>query len=1158
MKKVSKTASRARNAGTLANAAGLTLIMGLVNVALAADVKVTVQNPATSVAGIAITSTPAGTVPHQGQKQFQDGNVKALIENSGGTTNTGAGASTNVTGGNLLATAKGNQSDQTTIDPALVTVADGFSIATGQVTKLTHESGGIVVNATINNSPLAEKTFTAGSDATVSGNTALATAMANQSSATAKPIFVNGFSAPISSGSASIDITSPSPSDHSAETKANGGIINLQHTHTTGSNAGTGAWISNSGVSVDATGSGSSVNAGDTITITGNEIGARYGANDTDNLYAGNAVVHDGSTAISNLQDNSTRPAFSSPILIPATASINNSGINVDAEGNSVDGVVSVTGNELAARSSGNTAQNVLALEAVALQGNGVAPSVAIAIDTSGSNATVNASADNATLAIVSGQRNNGRLESEISDSHVAVTSSGGSGAITISRNTSIAEVGANDVNNEMAIQAGSIMGGGTAIVNAQLNRSSVLLATNSTDVAIDFDNSSNTGTVSDLTITDNSIGTRARGNVASNTLASSASGSQNTAGHILANAQVSVLGQINATTTSDIGVTTHGVIGGTVDVLGNTVSSSAQANQAESVLTLNAEAALSVSDEVSLANIQVSSSPITAATTGNVLVSADPGSIPFLWFTLPVASVMDADANVLDNRILATATASSAQNTLVAASTSSLDAGSGMALSNEQTSTSTISASSEGSIGVQAIQPSLLGNAISGDATVASNVIRAAAMGNVAENNLNMQSGTSLTTGSSTLNSNQISDGDITATTTTGTIGIQAAGAALVSNLIAGDATVSNNTLASTALANLATNVMDVSAGTSIVADGALSLVNTQTSSGDVQATTDGSIGIQARQSVIANLITGDAIVSGNTMSAVGAQNVAENTLQVVGNTAVGGTVQLENEQTAGGETTVSVKSTELLGIQAQGPALARILGDAVVTGNTLASRAWGNDASNTLSVGSNLQNNADVELSNTQTNNGIVSATTVLNAGMGIYTSGMMGGGSTPVVSQNAMLASAYGNSAVNVLNAGSGTAAMAAALSSSSTQTNTAAISASVNRPGSGPGVGIASVGSMGSGAAIAGNHITASAYGNVSNSSLNASSLYGMGLASASMLTSQSNTADVSATVSNMGMGIASGGTASGSTTISNNTVSATAVGNAAVSRIVVGN
>jgi hypothetical protein len=323
----------------------------------------------------------------------------------------------------------------------------------------------------------------------------------------------------------------------------------------------------------------------------------------------------------------------------------------------------------------------------------------------------------------------------------------------------------------------------------------------------------------------------------------------------------------------------------------------------------------------------------------------------------------------------------------------------------------------------------------------------------------------------------------------------------------------VSGNSLTAIAGNNSVSNTLDASATANLTGTGSLmatatiantgpvvsvkadfALFNVQDASGGaVTATANpGQLGVHVDGSTDGSPIS----VLNNTVTAQARVNDAGNTLALNG-TNVSSTASLANWQQSDNTSTASITSGAV-GVSNGTPGGGTIGTSPLnVSGNTFNASAAGNNASNTLSVtavnygtpinaasggsvvGGGYQSTADYAVLNMQQNNGAVSSTvTGLNIGVNIGNATPPSVTNSPMtVSGNAVMASAYGNSASNSITM-SATVGTLPSASLTSSQVNTASVTSNVTGVVMGINVG-ANVGSSG---VSSGNSISSTAIGN----------------------------------------------------------------------------
>lgn len=434
------------------------------------------------------------------------------------------------------------------------------------------------------------------------------------------------------------------------------------------------------------------------------------------------------------------------------------------------------------------------------------------------------------------------------------------------------------------------------------------------------------------------------------------------------------------------------------------------------------------------------------------------------------------------------------------------------------------------------------------------------------------------------------------------------------------GSVTVSDNTQSAFAQANSASNTLNL-LGNQIDASAAIS--NRQEASGTAVASAgnvtvpghEGTLGFAVQvNGAIGSAAALPITVSGNTLVAQAGFNDATNVLHVTGENAIGGNVgeagafslggyaaagaydSLLNMQEADGAAVASIEpglsGIEAVGMNANGTS-SDIGNDGdvsnlTVNGNQFAAQVSLNNASNNVVLDGAANIGATAAVASQQFATGSSSAA-VNSADIGIYNrnAGQLQGGAITraamTVSDNNLSASASGNSASNAISAqpkalnaaaatsteaGTGTdgAAAVAKYAVLNVQGNSAVVSAALGDSSIGINADAGTVAARGSAsqmlnstANVSGNQVMASAMGNSASNSIMLTSM--TGTPSASLVSSQVNTAAINATVSNVQIGVVMGGLpglSNSPVTIANNSIAASAVGNSAVNHIGIGN
>ena len=369
---------------------------------------------------------------------------------------------------------------------------------------------------------------------------------------------------------------------------------------------------------------------------------------------------------------------------------------------------------------------------------------------------------------------------------------------------------------------------------------------------------------------------------------------------------------------------------------------------------------------------------------------------------------------------------------------------------------------------------------------TISANTVAAEANSNTASSILTLTAANTLSGSGIVDNVQRASGGAVLATVATGTVGV------VSFDHSSSPVTVAGNTLRADASRNVAANAVQVTGSTvngtfnnpsSYVAQ------NDQTGSGDVTASNLlGAVGVINRNAVSDTPLT----VAGNTASSSANVNVASNAVSLNAVSALTGTGQVINTQTAGTAigpiTAVSaVTGGASSALRATVGVAANSLNASPVTvsGNSVLAQGAGNTALNALeatSVGSivgsafptfailNVQNNyASVDTKVQFINAGATGSLTATNA----------------VVQANQMAASSYGNSATNSLGLSALGNQNTASAMISNVQFNGAAITSSVNSVNIGVS-GSASGGSV----VVSGNSLSARSVGNSASNVISA--------------------------------------------------------------------
>jgi len=285
-----------------------------------------------------------------------------------------------------------------------------------------------------------------------------------------------------------------------------------------------------------------------------------------------------------------------------------------------------------------------------------------------------------------------------------------------------------------------------------------------------------------------------------------------------------------------------------------------------------------------------------------------------------------------------------------------------------------------------------------------------------------------------------QFNSGSVTA----GTVGAPISGAESI--VLAGSSsagavnstvTLDNNIVTAEADGNVGGNTLTLT-GTNLYSNGALTSL--QTNAGAISANASGSVtaSITGGTATAAGTSGSTVDVSGNQTVATARGNSATNALNatpssnygaqtvpagsVLNNTPGVSTATasyaLLNVQDNTGAVSATSTATYSVTLTSTAGSPASVTGSsASVTGNQIAANAFGNSASNTMTLAALNSGNATAALNNTQVNSGAINAS--VTGGTNSLTVGPTGGnGSTFTVSSNTITARAVGNAAVNII--------------------------------------------------------------------------------------------------------------------------------------------
>ncbi|WP_426701648.1 beta strand repeat-containing protein [Rhodanobacter sp. Col0626] len=407
---------------------------------------------------------------------------------------------------------------------------------------------------------------------------------------------------------------------------------------------------------------------------------------------------------------------------------------------------------------------------------------------------------------------------------------------------------------------------------------------------------------------------------------------------------------------------------------------------------------------------------------------------------------------------------------------------------------------------------------------------------------------------------------------------------------------TVNGNSMTVLGQGNSAGNTVGLT-GSQI--DATAAILNSQSMQSNVASQAEGvSIGITAEGAMDSAM---PLTVTGNSVGVFAELNDAVNALNVNADSSIAGSVGLAgasddtdsylgfagavadfalvNGQGSGSAATATLEDAQA-GIQA-GWNIGANDGNSslTVSGNQFTAQASGNSASSSEALNGTGGVAATAALYNTQSlsEDGEIGAT-VNHVTVAAGTEGDVGDiqRANVTVSGNQVSGSASGNSASNAIAAssavlngagfvdtvgttdgGAGVSTAIADYALNSVQRNDAAIGTSMDRVaiGSNPlGTDGALTASM---ATVSNNSVVGSAVGNSASNSILLASVAGVGMPSASLVSSQVNTAAISTAVNNVTIGVVAGIGSNSPVTVNNNTISAIATGNSVINHIGIG-
>ncbi|TKR56403.1 hypothetical protein D7I39_03375 [Allopusillimonas ginsengisoli] len=488
-----------------------------------------------------------------------------------------------------------------------------------------------------------------------------------------------------------------------------------------------------------------------------------------------------------------------------------------------------------------------------------------------------------------------------------------------------------NEAVNTLVLAAGTTTSGRGSIQSSQKAFGETAVEVQTPGVGINM-TADSTGTA---TVSGNTLRASARQNQAINDYSNTAgtalatgagtsllSNDQNTTGTI-----ASTVGGTTPSSAANLGIVASGSVGGSADVLGNTLQSVAVSNSVQNTAALTAGTSLDLAaaSDASLYNNQKSTASLTSTTTGSATIDA--------------VGAISGKSNVIDNTLQAIGTQSEAFNSLTLAAGTSISGDASLANTQEANGTTIVTVKSAG-VGIVST------DAIGSQATVTGNALQSQAIANLANNTLAIVSGTGSTADANISNSQTTLSGVTASTTLTGLVGVAAG------DSLGGTATVGSNRISALAFGNNAGNALNATGGAGVL-NGSLSSSSTQLNRGAISATVTGlatgpTVGVSAATPSVAGYT---ANLLGNRVSSTAYGNSAENVLNALSTGAISASAQLASSQTNTGAITATVSNAGM-GISGVTGA-PTVAGRSVISGNSISATAVGNSSVSQMVIG-------------------------------------------------------------------------------------------------------------------------------------------------------------------------------------------------------------
>ncbi len=648
------------------------------------------------------------------------------------------------------------------------------------------------------------------------------------------------------------------------------------------------------------------------------------------------------------------------------------------------------------------------------------------------------------------------------------------------------------------------------------------------------------------------------------------------------------------------------------VTVGSNAISGAATGNSAANAITVAAggfsttplasgaitgnssSGATSVNNEFALVNRQSDSGASRSAAVQASVVGIDSVGV------LLSPAIINSTLTVQGNSINAQARNNNASNRIAFTNTSNLDSGAGIL--NQQSSSNVVTGVVESVVRIRSSGTVIL----NGNLSLTGNTSQALAVGSSASNSLT--AGGANLSGNATVVGAGATSGVVVDVTTVnadygvaniqnqnGNVSARAFAAdhiSLDTGLVTiGSLTLTSNAINAIAQATSASNNLLLS-GTNVSGlNGALA---------SVQNTNGNILGLQTRPTngtFFVTALSTDSTplsISNNAVLVSAGQNEAFNTQSVLGTTLSGSglatndasyvvaSAQIRaasdfsvlNQQGGAGNITATANPGVIGATTGSALAVGISAGSVTVNENSVVAKANVNNTSNVLNLDATAALTASGVINNLQTASaGAVSANVNIgNIGVSPQIAVTALNDTAATVAGNKVTAQAGGNTAINALNAISGSSitgyslnnsALTGLTGASTTDTTFAvlnfqsnAASMSGNITGMTVGINTGGLGAMGNTtASVQGNQLLAYGYGNSSNNALGMSALTGsLNQATAGINNVQINLASISTAISNSQIGVFGGSVGGGAVVVSGNTATSQSIGNSAMNRI----